>query len=86
MSLIRLTVNEEMISKSSESSSILGIPKLQQHFSIMNGFIIEIILSSLLVFVVLKYGDIKRKDRGFYWVEVYACTRGLLTFLGIKNK
>ena len=81
MSMIRLTVNESVIGKSTEKS-VLGMPRLHMGFSTMNAFYTEIFMSTMLVYIVLKYGDPKRKNRGFYWVETYACFRSMIMFLG----
>lgn len=81
VSMVRLTVNDAIIAKST-TKSILGMPRLGKMFSTMNGFYTEVIMSTMLVYVVLKYGDIKRSDKGFYWVETYALIRGMIMFLG----
>lgn len=81
MSMIRLTVNESIIGKSTEKS-ILGVPRLRPGYSTMNAFYTEILMCTLLVYIVLKFGDPGRKNRGFYWVETYACFRGMVMFLG----
>lgn len=81
MSMIRLTVNDSVIGKSTEKS-VLGMPRLHMGFSTMNAFYTEIFMSTILVYIVLKYGDPKRKNRGFYWVETYACFRSMIMFLG----
>lgn len=81
MSMIRLTVNESVIGKSTEKS-VLGMPRLHMGFTTMNAFYTEIFMCTILVYIVLKYGDPKRKNRGFYWVETYACFRSMIMFLG----
>lgn len=80
MSMVRLTVNEEIIAKTM-NQSVLGLPRLKFGFSTMNGFYAEVFLSSLLVYIVLKYGDAKSSKKGFYWVETYAITRAFVVFL-----
>lgn len=82
MSMVRLTVNEQIIAKTM-NESVLGLPRLKFGFSTMNGFFAETFLSSLLVYIVLKYGNDKNVKRGFYWVETYAMTRAFVIFLGI---
>ena len=83
MSMVRLTVNESIIGMSTEKS-VMGMPRLRLGFSTMNGFYTEIFMSTILVYIVLKYGDPQRINRGFYWVETYACFRSMIMFLGMS--
>ena len=59
----------------------LGHSHIEPPFTAWNGFWVELLFSSLLVFVFLELSRPAPTERGKYWVDYYAAARGLVVLL-----